>query len=251
VARLPTAPLTQNTITPPVEEYSQGVLEVTPSTFALNLTLQIPVITIEYNNPGSFPLTLMLENSTVANQADPGAPQALTLTLHAPTVQVDAVETPAAFSLTLTLIAPALTIDSQASAPLFALTLTGPNMLSPTLGYLNTQIRKYIKDPVVTSGCAQCGTLLWDVHPNAIRIDSERVSGGLNYDKDGGRPDDRYVRCARCGWINNQNQRQSHPEGSRAGWGINEEQLEVIPNEPADDWRTNRQPTPPGTILPP
>lgn len=31
--------------------------------------------------------------------------------------------------------------------------------------------------------------------------------------------DSRYVRCARCGWINNLDRESHLPEGSRAGWG--------------------------------
>ncbi len=31
--------------------------------------------------------------------------------------------------------------------------------------------------------------------------------------------DSRYVRCARCGWINHLDRQDALPEGSRAGWG--------------------------------
>jgi len=264
---VPTEILVQNTITVPVEEYSPGDVEINaPDTpFALSLTLIVPIAAVSHSVPGQFPLIIGLQNPAVDTGIDvTPATQALILTLNAPSLQISSTEDAAGpQTLTLTLLVPSLLIDTNIIlnnfAPTFNLTLTGPNQLSPGIGFLGVQIRKFINDPVVTGGCAQCGTLLWDSHPNAISIESERVHGGLNFDRNsgqpfqpgaggGGGPDDMFVRCARCGWINNMQVASSQPEGSRSGWGISFPEFEVIPNEPADDWGTQRLPSQPGTI---
>ena len=41
------------------------------------------------------------------------------------------------------------------------------------------------------------------------------------------RKDDRYVRCARCGFICHLDRDVRHPDGSRAGWGINYDDPDV------------------------
>lgn len=46
---------------------------------------------------------------------------------------------------------------------------------------------------------------------------SDAVYHGLNFDKE----QDRYVRCARCGFPCKLDRDISAPNGSRAGWGIN------------------------------
>ena len=51
-----------------------------------------------------------------------------------------------------------------------------------------------------------------------MEIPSDRVSYGLNQDL-GSWKDNRYVRCSRCGWINNLDRETRSQEGSRQGWG--------------------------------
>jgi hypothetical protein len=202
----------------------------------------------------------MLYDGLPTNSVSP-TEETLALTLHAPSFQIDAALSVASQDLVLALLAPTLTIDSQFFVQFaFDLVISGPNQNAPGIGFLGVQIRKFINDPVVTGGCAQCGTLLWDSHPNAITIDSDFVAGGLNFDRNSGQPfqpgstgggtgpDDRYVRCARCGWINNMERASSQPQGSKAGWGMSFPEFEVIPNEPADEWYERRVPTQPGDV---
>lgn len=72
-------------------------------------------------------------------------------------------------------------------------------------------------DPIVTGGCPQCGTYMYNAGSKPIKSDA--ISSGLNPDLTV--PDDRsYVRCARCGFVCN-TQRDLHAtDGSRLGWGI-------------------------------
>ena len=258
---LPVAILTQNTITVPVQEYDDPEISASfPIALeeTLAVTLVIPIVTIAYSEPGQFAPLLMLENHLPVNSFSPPE-ETLVVALETPAFQIDTTFSPPEETLVLAVLTPTLIIDSQVFPLAFNLIGAGPNEISPTHGILTTQIRKFINDPVVTGGCAQCGTLLWDSHENAIPIESERVFGGLNFDRNngqpfqpgaggGGGPDDRYVRCARCGWINNMDIASSQPEGSRSGWGISFPEFEVIPNEPADDWGTQRLPSQPGTI---
>lgn len=58
-------------------------------------------------------------------------------------------------------------------------------------------------------------------------IYSESVNYGQNKETPKYR-DDRYVRCARCGWINHLDRERRAPEGSKIGWGINYQTTGVI-----------------------
>lgn len=50
-------------------------------------------------------------------------------------------------------------------------------------------------------------------------VPSKAVHSGRNPDL-GARRDDRYVRCAKCGFINHLDREVHLPEGSRAGYGF-------------------------------
>jgi hypothetical protein len=105
--------------------------------------------------------------------------------------------------------------------------LSGPNQLSPAIGYLGVTIKKYISDPIVKGGCAQCGTFLYEsVRGRYVR--GKVVKRGRNFDEDKGRREDQYVKCGRCGWTNHLN-RAIHlaKDGSRAGWGLTYEEIEA------------------------
>jgi predicted nucleic-acid-binding Zn-ribbon protein len=78
-----------------------------------------------------------------------------------------------------------------------------------------------MKDPVVKGGCPQCGTYLYG--QKAIR--STKISRGEHLDK-GKHAEDKFVRCARCGWILNADRHLSAPEGARLGWGIRYEEVD-------------------------
>lgn len=234
---VPTEVLVQNTITVPVEEYSDPQIDASPAApeQQLAITLQAPVVTIEYNEPGQFPLLLAgpeVNAPTIQISPDVFATLDLVLALHAPSLSISNAITPVVLSLGLTLEASTLTIDSQVFPASFGLTISSANTLSPTIGVLSVSITKYIKDPLRTGGCAQCGTFLYE----SVRGRSVRgvvIKRGRNFDQDKGRREDRYVKCGRCGWTNHLD-RAVHlqPDSSRAGWGLNYEQFEVIPNDP-------------------
>jgi len=215
---LPTAILTQNTITVPVEEYGDPQLDASPvvgAPQALSLALQVPVVTIEYNNPGEFPLTLMLENPTPTNTIIP-ATETLVLAVHAPTLAISNSITPSALGLVLALQTPSLTIDSQVFAPTFNIVATGPYGLSPTIGYLTVTSQRTLRDPIVVGGCPQCGTFLY---PKKGRdMPTEAVSIGRNFENV---KDDQFIRCGRCGFLVKRSRHPAMPDRSRAGWGIN------------------------------
>ena len=83
-------------------------------------------------------------------------------------------------------------------------------------------------------------------------IRSKAVKEGRNFDI-GSYPDDQYVRCSRCGWINNLSRDIHSPEGSYLGWGTTFTTVSSTdsgsgfgPNSPADTMQT---PAPPGQVL--
>jgi hypothetical protein len=51
------------------------------------------------------------------------------------------------------------------------------------------------------------------------QVPSKSVKTGRNFDL-GPLADDRYVRCARCGFMNHLDREIHLPEGSQAGWGF-------------------------------
>lgn len=53
------------------------------------------------------------------------------------------------------------------------------------------------------------------------RVPSEAISSGLNRDL-GTYPDNKYVRCNKCGHILNSERHRRYPEGSRAGYGTSQ-----------------------------
>jgi hypothetical protein len=212
-----------------------------PATFAGLLTIETPAITIV-----SLPSTV-----TMTGTAEAPVPEVL----HLPAEQT---LTGTAEAVVPEIIHPGSTLNAiltLESVTTVIVKIPVVQKLYVEAGFafhagfsLQPRIVKRLRDPIVTGGCAQCGTLLWDRHQNAIPIASERVVGGLNFDTDGGIPDDRFVRCARCGFINNQNRSSSHPHDSRAGWGITytEELIEanepLSNQEPDNQWLTNNQP---------
>ena len=80
----------------------------------------------------------------------------------------------------------------------------------------------YMYDPIVESGCPQCGTLLYD---DGDYIRSDAVYSGRNQDK-GVHSDRKYVRCARCGFMCNADRDRKGRRGSKEGWGITNSRIE-------------------------
>jgi len=224
---VPTEVLTQNTITPPVEEYGPPDVSFdAPDTpFALSLSLLVPVAAVSYSSPGQFPLTLALPVPMVETEVTVlPATQALTLTLNAPSLTISSTEDAAGpQTLALTLLAPSLVIDSNPRAPTFNMLLTGPNQLKPDYGYLSVTIKRYISDPIRTGGCPQCGTFLYPEY-GAKELRSEAVLSGRNFDIEG---EDRYIRCARCNWLVKPKRSPSHRKGSYTGWGLQYDEIEA------------------------
>jgi len=133
--------------------------------------------------------------------------------------------TPAVLTLTASLESTSLTIDSQFTPAVLRITAAGPNGLSPTLGWLWVTVTRYIKDPIRTGGCVQCGTFLYLEGGRPIR--GTVVKTGRNFDIDKGRREDRYIRCGRCGWINHRDRSSHLGEGSKAGWGLKYDEVEA------------------------
>jgi hypothetical protein len=190
------------------------------------------------HEPGTFSLALSglsVHTPTVVITA--AAPlQGLTASLNDPTPGV--LTEPGTFALTisgLTVHVPTIVITANPNICTMGI-FAGFN---PHLGSLAPQIVKFINDPVVSGGCSQCGTLLWATHERTIPIDSSRVAVGRNKDLNAGLPDDRFQRCARCGWINNLNRNSSQPEGSKSGWAITFPEFEVVPDDPLSNQTPN------------
>jgi hypothetical protein len=221
-----------------------------PSVQALNLTLHAPTILIEHE-PGTFALNLSglsVHVPTVIITATPTV-QGLTATVNTPTPGI--LTEPGTFALNLSGLSvhvPTIVITSNPGK----LNLGVYADFHPAHGSLAPQIVKFVKDPVVSGGCAQCGTLLWATHERAQPIDSQRVAVGRNKDQNDGVPDDRFLRCARCGWINNMNRAVSHREGSKSGWGITFPEFEIDPDDPLSNqtpnnlWQNRSDPHYPG-----
>jgi hypothetical protein len=118
----------------------------------------------------------------------------------------DSTNIPATLHITATLQVPIISYGRRVLPEWFSLRVR----LQPALRV------RYIDDPVVTGGCPQCGTYLFNTGRS---VNSEMVSHGRNIDKYTYR-DDRFVKCARCGFTCNADRHRHHPKGSRAGWGM-------------------------------
>jgi hypothetical protein len=266
---------------PPYGGLAPEALDI--QTQALSLTLHVPVWIVKHSEPATFALGLTIQTPTAVT-SDVVSTLALTLTQHAPVPFVGVFPSNLSMllsqqpeitvvggqaplqTLTLSLVPEGIEILKDPAT--FALGLTlhqagtnvgyafigvpAPfllNLSSPGVPYGNTlrvRIVRYIKDPVVNGGCAQCGTFLYkQVRGKQVR--GESITIGRNFDKDNLR-EDNYIRCGRCGFINHPQRNTEQPEGSRTGWGIRYDPLEVVPNEPLDQATFNGQPDYPGTV---
>lgn len=225
--------LTQHTPIPLVHSF--------PATFAVSLSLQVPTINIS-SQVLIQSLTLTQYAPGYQNRVFPDT-QALTLTQHTPahsptvvpdtfdltiafaTEDIEIKDLPALFTTTLTLNAPIVNISwapTGTSAPLRL------NLMSPKNPYktaLGIRIVRYIKDPIVTSGCAQCGTFLYE-EVRGRQVRGERITQGRNFDL-GDYKEDGWIRCGRCGFINHPTRNPTDKSGSRVGWGLKFDEIEA------------------------
>ncbi len=186
-----------------------------PAEQSLTVSVQAPSIAIK-KGPSSFPQSLTLHQPTVRVSQTPST-LGLTVTLHDATPNV--IKEGATFNLALTLHAP--TVHISVRRPTVQLRVYAAE--NSAVGDLRPRIVRYIKDPIVTGGCPQCGTFLYD---DGEYISSDAVYSGRNPDK-GAFDDRRYVRCARCGWILNRDRHLRTRDGDQIGWGLKYEEIEA------------------------
>ena len=199
--------------TPTIATYS------VPATVPGVLTILTPVPIIE-PIPTTVTMAITAEDSPAEPTATPATVE-MTASTEAPT-PVD-VTTATLLNLGLTINSPLVVIKAIIGPVL----MTVSAGFSPTVGSLAPTIVRYIKDPIKTGGCAQCGTFLYEsVRGREVR--GEVVKRGRNFDLDKGRREDRYIKCGRCGWTNHLD-RAVHvsPDSSRMGWGLKYEEIEA------------------------
>jgi len=88
---------------------------------------------------------------------------------------------------------------------------------------LHVDIVRYIKDPVTTGGCPQCGTFLYKEY-GARQLDSDDVFTGRNFSIRG---EDKFYFCARCNFPVKVKRHPSMRKGSYAGWGMKYDEIKA------------------------
>lgn len=194
----------------------------TPATLAGVITVNAPTIIV--TQLVSTVAGVLTEGQAVPNPTGTPAEVSLTAGTNAPTPEARTTAT--TFNLSLTVNQPTVVGSPHR---------VGANMLQlgvyvwhdPRRGSMAPTIVRYIKDPITTGGCAQCGTFLYSsVRGRAIR--GEVVKRGRSFDKDKGLREDKYVRCGRCGFINHLHRAINLPQdSSKAGWGLKYDEVEA------------------------
>jgi len=98
-----------------------------------------------------------------------------------------------------------------------------------TIGYpvptnnLAVTVVRYIKDPIATGGCPQCGTFLYKEY-GAKELESDDVFTGRNFSI---RKEDKFYFCARCNFPVKPKRHPSMKKGSYAGWGMKYDEIEA------------------------
>jgi len=219
---------------------------ITSTTGALNFSLHAPTVTLSSSaTTTALALTSTLNDPGVVGGAVISATkQELVTSLKDPTLSYDYSFTVTALELTLALSDPQCSIDSTSSSSALDLTLTFndptyksdtyiyPSFLSLNLRQRASEIQRYIYDPIVKGGCPQCGTLLYYEEPSSNnpvggrRVRSRAIHAGRNRDR-GTYHDNKYVKCARCGFVCNTERDLSASRGSNLGWSINYTEIEA------------------------
>ena len=175
----------------------------------LTLTLSAPVVRISGQAPlQALTLTLLTPTPKMPIQIT-----TLTLTLNAPVTIVSSQA--ATLPLTLTLYTPSLFISSTAKVSVNGLTLR-TSLYKP-------RVVRYIKDPIRSGGCPQCGTFLYQEY-GATVIKSEPVLYGRSFDIEG---EDKFFKCSRCNWLVKPKRTPPHRKGSYTGWGLRYDEVEA------------------------
>ena len=197
-------------------------------------TILTPVPRI-YSLPATFPVTINVLTPIVAVVNEPSEEQlAIDTESPTPTIQATPAEIPivaAIGQVTPIIIYPGTTLNATLTINAPIPVVSKRTYLAPIeMGYpvpnnnLAVTIVRYIYDPIVTGGCPQCGTFMYE---GGRQIPGTVVKRGRNFDIDKGRREDRYVRCHRCGFILHKDRHVSQTDGSRTGWGMKYTEVEA------------------------
>jgi len=188
-----------------------------PASVAAGITVNAPTVIVT-KFPSEVAMTITAEDSIPEPTGTP-ADVGLTLGVYAPIP--NAVTTATVINMFLTVNQPTVIVSKRPLNITMNFAYPVPNT------DMALTIVRYIKDPIKTGGCAQCGTFLYEsVRGRQVR--GEVVKRGRNFDQDKGRREDRYIRCGRCGWINHLD-RAVHvqPDSSRMSWGLKYTEIEA------------------------
>ena len=194
----------------------------TPATLAGLLTINAPTPVI------TGVLSTIILSATVNNgiPTPTATPTTLAGMMAILSPTPEASEEGAIVNLNLTILTPIPTVTQhKGSVPGGELELTISAGFAPTIGSIAPTIVRYIKDPVVTGGCPQCGSFVYT--KRSRKVDGVAIRHGRNFDRNGALNEDGYVRCGRCGFIVHPKRNPSHPDGSHTGWGMRYEETEA------------------------
>jgi len=214
------------------------VITVAPATLAGALSVVAPTVNI-INLPATQTLAVSMIQP-VPEVSDLPAPATLAIGIEIPIPTI--IVTAATLGISVSVLTPTPVVSQI--IPRMNMGIFGPNMLNPAVGYLSIVFPRFLRDPIRTGGCPQCGTFLYGEY-GAKTIKSEPILYGRNFDIEG---EDRYIRCARCNWPVKPKRTPAHRKGAYTGWGLKYDEDEIIPNEPADDWSRVPRPSQPGQI---
>jgi len=86
---------------------------------------------------------------------------------------------------------------------------------------IGATIVRYIKDPITTGGCPQCGTFLYKEY-GARELQTDDVFTGRNFSIRG---EEKYFWCSRCNFPVKVKRHASMKKGSFAGWGMKYDEI--------------------------
>ena len=187
-----------------------GIAGVSAADQLLNLTLHAPVVHISVI-PSVLALALTLEVPNISKNPVPVFD--LNLTIHAPIPTV--INTTASLPLALTIHAPFIMHDNRVY----------PSTVNMGISIYVPRYIRYIKDPIRSGGCPQCGTFLYKEY-GARELHSEAVFTGRSFDVEG---EDKFIRCSRCDWLVKPKRTPSHRKGAYTGWGLTYEEVRATP----------------------
>jgi ribosomal protein S27AE len=209
-----------------------------PAQFALGLTVQAPTVNIANGIPLQtltltqqapvpetrvFPalLTLNLTQQAVVHNVKGRAPeQQLVVAIGGQVTNVK--DDPSLFTINMALYQPTTNLSKVVVGAAGPFRLYVNAGFDPRRGSLQPTIVRYIKDPIQTGGCPQCGTFMYMKKSRPVRGVS--IRRGRNFDKTAYR-EDKWLKCGRCGWTLHPDRSHDQKEGSRAGWGLRYDEI--------------------------